>query len=184
MLPYQLDEHIRLEMPSPEHATEAALAVHRNLDRLSQWMPWAVENYSEEHARQWIARTREQFEKDGSFSAIILFDGRIIGSVGFHGLDVVNRHAAIGYWIDADFEGKGVVTRCCIALIDYLFDTLGLNRVQINCNIHNTRSRAIPERLGFRHEGVLRNVEFLNGSFRDWAVYSMLRSEWKSQIDN
>jgi ribosomal-protein-serine acetyltransferase len=55
-----------------------------------------------------------------------------------------------------------------------------LNRVQINCNVENVRSRAIPEKLGFKLEGMLRQMEFVNGRFGDWAVYGMLRDEWEN----
>jgi len=65
-------------------------------------------------------------------------------------------------------------------LVEYLFDTMELNRLQINCNVENVRSRAIPERLGFTLEGTLREVEFINGEFRDWAVYGLVRSDWDS----
>ena len=87
--------------------------------------------------------------------------------------------ASVGYWISREMEGKGVVTKCCRVLIDYLFDTMGLNRVQINCNVENARSRAIPEKLGFTLEGTLREVEYLDGRFGDWAVYSLLKREWQ-----
>jgi ribosomal-protein-serine acetyltransferase len=53
-----------------------------------------------------------------------------------------------------------------------------LNRIQINCNVENVRSRAVPERLGFKLEGVHRQVEKVQGKFGDWAVYAMLRDEW------
>jgi ribosomal-protein-serine acetyltransferase len=66
-----------------------------------------------------------------------------------------------------------------VAVIDHLFKVLNLNRVQINCNVENIRSRAIPERLGFKQEGVLREVEWLHDRFGDWAVYAMLRRDWK-----
>jgi ribosomal-protein-serine acetyltransferase len=72
------------------------------------------------------------------------------------------------------------MTRCCRILFDYLFNEVGLNRIQINCNIENAKSRAIPERLGFRLEGIHRQVEWLNNEFRDWAVYAMLAEEWKN----
>ena len=57
---------------------------------------------------------------------------------------------------------------------------MDLNRVQINCNVENERSRAVPERLGFKLEGIHRQVEYLNGRFGDWAVYGMLREEWET----
>jgi ribosomal-protein-serine acetyltransferase len=131
------------------------------------------------HATEWIQRTTDALEKDGSFNALILLHGEIIGTIGFHDLDTSNKHTAIGYWIDQRHEGKGIVTRSSLALIEYLFSEMGLNRIQINCNVENRRSRAVPERLGFTLEGVQREVEFLNGRFCDWAVYSLLQSEWK-----
>ena len=64
-------------------------------------------------------------------------------------------------------------------MVDYLFSVMKLNRVQINCNVENARSRAVPERLGFQLEGIHRQVEFLNDRFGDWAVYAMLNEDWK-----
>jgi ribosomal-protein-serine acetyltransferase len=170
MFSYKLDSILRLKLPDPGDAKEAAEVVRRNLSHLKPWMPWAVDEYSEDHAQDWIRRTLETFAGDGSFNALIILNDRIIGSIGFHDLDRPNRHASIGYWIDREHEGKGIITRCCRVLVDYLFDTMELNRLQINCNVENVRSRAIPERLGFKHEGVLRQVEFVDGRFRDWAV--------------
>ena len=53
-----------------------------------------------------------------------------------------------------------------------------LDRVQINCNVDNSRSRAIPEKLGFSYEGTLREGELLRGELRDQVVYSLLKREW------
>src|SRR5438270_7715180 len=107
----------------------------------------------------WIKRSRDGYAQDGQFDALILLDGRFIGTIGFHDLDQKNKHAAIGYWIDQEYEGRGIITRCCRALIDYLFDSMELNRVQINCAVENRRSRAVPDRLGFTLEGTLRQTE-------------------------
>lgn len=180
MFSLQIDKSLRIELPEPDHAKAVNNLVRENLSRLQQWMPWAVDDYSVKHATEWIQRTNDTREKDGSFNALIFLDGEIIGTIGFHDLDTTNKHAAIGYWVDQSHEGKGIVTRCTRVLIEYLFSEIGLNRIQINCNVENRRSRAVPERLGFMLEGIQREVEFLNGSFRDWAVYSLLQSEWKS----
>lgn len=179
MFSCQIDKDLRLALPELRQAEEAVRVVQLNIEHLKPWMPWAVDEYSIDHARQWIKRTLDDFARDGRFSALILKNDAIIGTIGFHDLDTANRHAAVGYWIDKEYEGRGIVTKCCKVLIDYLFDTMKLNRVQINCNVENVRSRAIPERLGFKLEGILRQMELVDGRFGDWAVYGLLESEWR-----
>jgi ribosomal-protein-serine acetyltransferase len=69
------------------------------------------------------------------------------------------------------------MTSCCRFVVRYGFDTLDLNRIQIAAATENRRSRAIPERLGFKLEGIMRQNENLYGTFVDHAVYSLLRSD-------
>ena len=180
LLASKVDEHISLELPLPHHADEVAKVVVANLDRLKAWMPWAITEYSVDSARDFIQRNLKGLADDGEFGLLIRYDSKLAGSIGFHHLDRQNSSAHIGYWIAKDFEGRGIITTCCRLLIDHLFKRMDLNRVQINCNVENERSRAVPERLGFKLEGVHRQVEYLNGRFGDWAVYGMLREEWET----
>ncbi|HQZ82030.1 MAG TPA: GNAT family protein [Pyrinomonadaceae bacterium] len=180
MLLFEFDK-IRLVMPSPEMAGEMARVVRANLEHLRPWMPWAVDDYSQQHARIWIESSLKAFEADGAFTLLIFENEDLIGTIGIHDLDDANRRASMGYWIDKGHMGKGIVTRCCQVVLDHLFDTMELNRVQISANVENIRSRAIPERLGFTHEGILRKVELVQGEFRDHAVYGLLLSEWQSK---
>lgn len=180
MFSLYIDENLNIGLPELHHADAVNSLVHGYLVCLQQWMPWAVNDYSIKHATGWIQRTTDSRAKDGSFNALLLLDGEIIGTIGYHKIDIDNKHAAIGYWIDHRHEGKGIVSRSSRVLIEYLFSEIGLNRIQIDCNVDNLRSRAVAERLGFTFEGVRREVEFLNGRFRDWAVYSLLKSEWSS----
>ena len=179
MFSHKIDDKIKLSLPEMHKAEELAAVVQANLKHLQPWMPWAVEDYSAESAKEWIQRTLSEFAEDGRFNSIIMVDDKPIGTIGFHNLNTAHGSAEIGYWIDKKYEGQGIITRCCRALIDYLFDVRGLNRVQINCNVENKRSRAVPERLGFKLEGVHRQVELVQGRFGDWAVYAMLKDEWK-----
>jgi hypothetical protein len=103
-------------------------------------------------------------------------EGRLCGMVGYNRLDWDNRTAFIGYWLAKDAEGKGIVTRCCRALVDHAFTELGLNRVVIQVAVGNFRSQAIPDRLGFSREGIAREGEWLYDRYVDLAVNALLRT--------
>jgi len=64
-------------------------------------------------------------------------------------------------------------------LIDFAFRELELNRIEIRCSSENSRSAAIPQRLGFTREGLLRMAEFRNGRLHDFEIYGLLASEWE-----
>jgi ribosomal-protein-serine acetyltransferase len=74
------------------------------------------------------------------------------------------------------------MTEACRIFTDHAFGTWKLNRVQIRCAVANRRSRAIPERLGFRSEGTIREAEWLYGRVVDHVVYAMLASEWEDDV--
>jgi ribosomal-protein-serine acetyltransferase len=70
------------------------------------------------------------------------------------------------------------MTEAVRALVTHAFEAWELNRVQIRVAVGNVRSRAIPERLGFKQEGVFRQAERIGDRFEDIVVYSMLVGEW------
>lgn len=181
MFSHRIDEKIEMVLPDLSMVGNVCAAVRRDLEHLQPWMPWATEDYSEESAREFIQRTLRDYAETGRFDTLIAVDGQVVGSIGFHNYDIVNRSAHIGYWIGREFEGKGIVSRSCMALIEYLFEIRKLNRLQINCNVENIRSRAIPERLGFKLEGIHRQVELVNRQFGDWAIYGLLNEEWENK---
>jgi ribosomal-protein-serine acetyltransferase len=69
------------------------------------------------------------------------------------------------------------MTECCRAFIAHAFETWKLNRITIECATENTRSRGVPERLGFKLEGVVRQSEWLHDRYVDHALYGLLKSD-------
>jgi len=110
---------------------------------------------------------------------VIIYNEQKIGLIGFKLTDFVNKKTEIGYWISKEFENKGIVTKSVVKMIDYAFNTLNLNRIQIKCGIGNEKSSKIPKKLNFKFEGIERSAELLNGKFIDAEVYSILKDEWK-----
>lgn len=109
---------------------------------------------------------------------VIIYKGQKIGLIGFKLTDFVNKKTEIGYWISKEFENKGIVTKSVVKMIDYAFNNLELNRIQIKCGIGNEKSLKIPKKLNFKFEGIERSAELLNGKFIDAEVYSILKDEW------
>lgn len=146
---------------------------------LRTWMPWLDENTEPQHTRAFITKARE-LERSGLSLNFGLWHGdRLVGALGWNWIDRANRTGHIGYWIAQDSAGQGLMTRAVRALVRHGFERLGLHRQEIRAATRNRPSRAIAERLGFRHEGTLRQSEHLYGRYVDHAVYGALGTEWE-----
>lgn len=155
--------------------------VDANRARLRRWLPWPDANRSLQDSRAYILRVRAQARRGTALSFGLWWRGDLVGVAGFVWIDAANHSAAIGYWLAAAAEGRGLMTAAVAALVKHGFRALGLNRIEIRAGVRNLRSRAIPVRLGFRHEGTLRQVERLPDRFVDHAVYSMLADAWRAR---
>ena len=151
--------------------------VLRNREHLQTYMQWMTDDYSIEHARKFIVEGIKNRLDKVTLGLALVRDGALIGSTGFNRLDWAARVCEIGYWIDRDSEGRGVVTRACRAMIEYAFDELEMNRIEIRCSAENERSAAIPKRLGFKLEGTLRQAEVLHGRAHDFLVFGLLAED-------
>jgi ribosomal-protein-serine acetyltransferase len=130
-------------------------------------------------AKAFIQLTRKQLVDNNGFQTAIRFRGALVGLIGHHGINWTNRSASLGYWLAEDAQGRGIMTEACRAYTSHAFGVLHLNRMEIRCAGENLRSRAIPERLAFRAEGTVRQVEWLYDHFVDHVIYGMLASEWE-----
>jgi ribosomal-protein-serine acetyltransferase len=173
-------EAMGLRLLVEDDAEELHRVVTANRDHLTAWLPWAGEQ-TLDATRDFIASTREQLSADNGFQAAVVPDGAIDGIVGFHSVDWLNRSTSIGYWLAADAQGRGTMTALVRGLVDHAFGAWRLHRVEIDAAPENRRSRAIPERLGFRQEARLRETERVAGRYLDSIVYGLLAPEWRAE---
>ncbi|MCU0494231.1 MAG: GNAT family N-acetyltransferase [Chloroflexaceae bacterium] len=178
MFSYNLGDGAELRPLEERYADELFALTDRNRDHLRQWLGWVDIKPNPAATSGFLRGAMLQWAENNGFQAGIWFNGSIAGVVGHNRIDWGNRATELGYWLGAEFQGHGLMTRACHAMIDYAFAVQQLQRVVIHCAVDNARSRAIPERLGFTQEGVLRQAEWLHDHFVDLAVYSMLREEW------
>lgn len=176
---YVIDEELMLKPLMPEHARHMFALVERSRERLRQWLPWVDAVTEQAHTLDFIKGAIKQSTDNGAFTAGLWVRGELAGVIGYHQIDWHNRSVGIGYWLGDGFEGKGYMTSACRVLVDYALLEMELQRVEIRCATTNTSSRAIPERLGFVLEGVIRQAEKLPDGYVNHAVYGLLRSEWQ-----
>lgn len=181
MFYFRLSEQAELRILEERYAGEIYAAVDRNRLRLREWMPWVDANQGPDEVKTFIRVSLQRFAINDGFDAGIFVEGKFAGTIGFHHFVWPDRRTSLGYWIDQAFEGRGLMTAAVRAMTRYAIGELKLNRVEIRAGVRNSKSRAIPERLGFTYEGILRQVEWLYDHFIDLTVYSMLAAEWNQK---
>ena len=179
MLRHELPGGYALRLPEEADAAELYAVIDANREHLLPWMPWAPHHQGPDDVLPFIRLTRKQIaDNDGLQTVIVDPGGRIAGMVGTHSVDWRNGMTSIGYWMAQAEQGRGTMTAAVRAYLDHAFGTWKLNRVTIQAAVGNARSRAIPERLGFREEGIRREAERVGDRRLDCVVYAMLAADW------
>jgi len=151
--------------------------IEANRAYLAAWLPWAAEQ-SFDDTFEYIRKAQVQLEANDGFPVAVLVEERIAGIVDYVAIDWQERSARIGYWLAAEYQGCGTMTAAVAALTDHAFAAWELARVSIWVATGNARSRAIPERLGYRQEAILPEAHRVGGRDLDLAVYSMTAEDW------
>ena len=175
-----LSDHRWLRPLQESDARELHAAIAANREHLARWMPWAADQ-TLAGTTAFIANTRRQLANNDGFQTVVVEYGAIVGVIGYHGISWRDRSTSLGYWLTEPAQGCGTMTLAVRALVDHAFETWRLNRVEIRAGIENARSRAIPERLGFAPEGVLRAAELVGDHYIDLAVYAVFARDWAAR---
>ena len=175
-----IDDNVSLELIAEKHAKGLFLAIDNNREHLSKFLPWVSAMATIENTQIYIDACLQRYQQGEEISFVIIIDKNIVGRIGFHHIDSMNKHAEIGYWLTEKAQGKGAVLKSCKAIIAYGFLELNLQRIEIKTAVENLKSKAVPLKLHFKKEGILRQAELVNNQFLDLALFSMLKSEWNA----
>jgi ribosomal-protein-serine acetyltransferase len=174
-----VDDGIELRRVSSADCAELYAAIDRNRARLRTWLPWVTDTFSMGDLTEFVLQREFDNASRLSLTTNIRCQGKICGAIALHEIDERDRNTSVGYCLDEAHEGRGIMTRACRAIVTEGFRQYGLHRIEIRCAVGNTRSMAIPRRLGFVEEGVLREAEWLYDHWVDLRVFSMLEQNWK-----
>jgi ribosomal-protein-serine acetyltransferase len=167
---------LRLRTLTMADAAAFARHVAADAEHLGTHLPWPDTAAEPAGAREWL----ELYESgsDGRVLVAGALDGdEIVGGALLMHHEPATATVELGCWAIAAVEGMGVARASCQALIAYARGQLGVERVEWRTTTVNTRSRALAERLGFRHEGTLRSNFVLRGVRYDTDVLSLVGAE-------
>lgn len=107
-------------------------------------------------------------------------DSRVIGEVLLFKFDLASRRAEIGYALASSAWGSGYVAEALAPLVEWGFRELNLNRLVAVIDPRNDASLKVIRRLGFTHEGTMRQDHVIRGEPVDSSIWGLLRGEWEA----
>lgn len=154
----------------------------RDERHLAPWEPtlpggWARRNAAGEWPGRWLA-LRSAARRGAALPLAVTLDGRFVGHVVVG--NVVREpllSAYVGYWVDADVAGGGVITAAVALVVDHCFGPAGLHRLEATVRPENAASLRVLEKLGFRREGTFRRYLDVDGTWRDHHCFAMTADE-------
>jgi RimJ/RimL family protein N-acetyltransferase len=171
-------ERLVIRMPKPGDGEAVYEAINASIKELKPWMPFAHNEQSVQDVELNIREAYINFLKREDLRLLVFLKetGELVASSGLHRINWTVRKFEIGYWIDSRFSGKGYMTEAVKGISDFAFRELKARRVEIRCDVKNQKSRAIPERLGFSLEGILKNDDWSvdKSELRDTCIYAKI----------
>lgn len=184
MLPKKIKSDFVLDKFSPNDGENLFKAIDKNRAFLRKRLPWLDHNKTVQDSINFIGECIKGYLENSSLILAIRHRTEIIGVVSFHQFDWEKKTSAVGYWLDEDFQGQGLISQACKILLEHGIAQMGLNKITISCAIDNMRSRAIAEKLGFQEVSIERKKEWLYDHFIDHVVYSISAEEWQKNASN
>lgn len=107
----------------------------------------------------------------------------MIGGIGLHKINHFDNRTGIGYWLGEEFWRKGYMSEAASALIQYAFNVMGFNRIDVSAAVENAASNATIRKLGFVFEGIARQQyrSKATNALHDANTYGLLREDWLRQ---
>lgn len=167
----------RVELrPITRHDARDWFAVRaRNVSWLAPWEATAPEGVVESRTFPAMVRElRSQGRHGRGYPWVLTYNDRLVGQVTVSGITLGSaRWAQVGYWVDRDVAGRGIVPTGVALAVDHCFTAGGLHRVEVNIRPENAASLRVVRKLGFREEGLRAGFLHIDGAWRDHLGFSL-----------
>jgi ribosomal-protein-serine acetyltransferase len=171
----KVGENSSLVIPQVANAAEIFSLIDGDRHHLRAWLPWVDSTTTVDDTRKNLADRIEGFEQKKQAAFYATLNGDFVASVGFISLN--DGVGEIGYWLLSRYSGRGLMTAYVKKCVEYGFDGLGLQRIVIKCAEGNSKSAAIPQRLGFSPSET-EGKRVRNGTEQHTLVFTLDKSDW------
>jgi ribosomal-protein-alanine N-acetyltransferase len=178
-------ERLTLRPPRTADVPEVRRALRQNAAHLQ---PWSVAPVAGEDATSLTSVSRALLRhrrewKHGQAYALLISprdnERSVIGRIALGGvLRGAFQNAYLGYWIDAEHQGRGLITEAVQAATAFALSSAGLHRVQAAVMPPNVASQRVLEKSGFRREGLAVRYLCIAGEWEDHVIYALTSEEW------
>jgi ribosomal-protein-serine acetyltransferase len=174
---FQVDPGLVVQSVDLRYAADLYTLIARNTKHLQRYLPNVVAINSLEAAREHIQAMQRLAEQGEILELHVLLGSRLCGAIRLNNVEWEHHKLSIAYFLDAECQGKGIITRAARSVIRYCFRELSINRIELRCATGNRASIAVAERLGFTREGELRQAELLDQGYVNHYVYGLLSQD-------
>lgn len=158
-----------------DYAEKIYNELNKSRDDLKEWLSFARDatlESTKEYIKNCLNENKQSF--------VVLYKNEIVGMMGFANFSREEDWCEIGYWLSSDYAGKGIITKCSRALIDYIFNELDFSTAIIKCDKKNKKSAAVAERLRYDEKIEILKEEY-QGKIRDTLIHRFYRDNWKNK---
>ena len=167
---------LRLEPIRGEHAGAIWNAIDRSLPELKKWMSWGSTT-SPARVAEFTHRAEAGWHDWSNWDYVIFLGDQVAGTTGINRYDELWRTGNFGYWVRTDLTGQGIATEAGRAVLDFGFNVVDQNRIELVHDVSNVKSQRVAEKLGFQKEGTKREGTWVDGRGVDVYSYGLLASD-------
>ncbi|UXY13212.1 50S ribosomal protein L7/L12-serine acetyltransferase [Kosakonia sp. ML.JS2a] len=169
-----VNERITLHAVNDRFVDDLYKLVVKNRDWLQQFLDWPQHVHSVEDTRKTVQSNVILHQRGYAKMFMILCEEKLVGVLAFNAIEPLNKTAYIGYWMDENACGQGLLSQSMQAMIDFYARRGTVRRFVIKCRVANRASNQVASRNGFTLEGCLKQAEFLNGHYDDQHIWARI----------
>ncbi|MDP6706801.1 MAG: GNAT family protein [Alphaproteobacteria bacterium] len=186
-MPLLRGRKVYLRPPQPGDWADWARLRAESREFLTPWEPtWAADELTRNAFRRRLRRYGRD-AREGYGYAFFVFrasDDSLLGGLTLSNVRRgVTQSCSLGYWMGKPHAGQGYMTDALGTVLQFVFDSLGLHRLEAACLPSNERSKAVLRRVGFDEEGLARQYLKINGTWRDHVLFALLASDPRPTVN-